>query len=352
MPQDRILMNPGPRFEEICALHLYQQKTGQTMEILFRDVHGDPGPSVPDIDVREPYPRHSSAFEQMALRLGCADEFADLIQIFNEDNQEGNLNRKPFRDSFVWLIPRLFELAPQQPEEKIHYRRSVIAEAGELAELAFSAYGNSQLIDYLRGLRKSRRGLLKNWPKRQQFVRHWPLLAEAYPSPLTLSGYAYVRFLRKEKVELISAGVKKWHDLFSQVRHEFDQVFERLQAQNPKLFRMKDLWVAHLKVRHNFDTKAFFSIFKSVQVVVAYDERSSVPQAVIQVRHGVDLRAMMDCLYLAITEQEPNCWHYNQRSIPGPTGTLLNGGRNRFRERSSKLAADPQKILALINQCI
>ncbi|MBU0646187.1 hypothetical protein KJ611_01765 [Patescibacteria group bacterium] len=352
MTRQKILMNPGPRFEEICALHLYQLKTGQTAEILFRDTDGDPGPAVPDIDVREPYPSGSSAFEQMALKLNCADEFADLIRVFNDDNQSGYLNRRPFRQSFISLIPRLFDLTPADTKGKLNYRRFIIAEAGELAELAFWAYDNQRLTPYLKTLTQARPGQLKQWPQRQNFVKNWPSLADAYPSPLTLSGYACMRFLREEKVEEINLGLRKWQALFDRVHVEFGQTIERLQAQDQNIFRIHGLWAGYLMVNHNFDTRAFFSLFRDVQVLVAYDQRGRLPQAVIQVRHGTDLRTMMERLSLILCEREPDCWHYSQRAIPGPTGTLLNGGRNRFRERGSLIAADPQTIFALMNECI
>lgn len=352
MPEPKILMNPGPRLEEIFALYLHQEITGQAGEIIFRDTHGDPGSSVLDIDVREPYPRGSSAFEQMAQRLGCAAEFAELCEAFNLDNRSGCLNRDPYRDSFVWLIPRLFDLAPQEPAERDQYRRYIITEVQELADVAFWAFTNPDLRHELHSLHNGQRYQFRHWPQRQNFVKNWPEMAQAYPSPLCLAGYIYLRFLREEKVELINLSRSKWQDMFTGVAQEFGQVVERLRVRRPQVFQLRNLWAGYLEVEHNFDSRAFFSIYKNFQLLVAYDRRGPVPQATILVRHGADLQAMMNRLHQALNEREPDCWHYDQRAVPGPTGSLLNGGRNRFREHSSQLAADPQTIFALINQCM
>ena len=114
---------------------------------------------------------------------------------------------------------------------------------------------------------------------------------------------------------------------------------------------MRDLWVVYLDIKHSFDPRVLFNFYPDIDILIGYDLRGKIPQAVIQFRRDLDLQDLALNIYDVLNQLEPSAWHYELRSTPNNSGTLINGGRNRFNPQGSLILSNPEEILSVLADC-
>lgn len=374
MTHKRLFMNDYPRFEEVCTLAAERSVEGGRFlgEIHFGDLHGEPGPEDEDIDLRNRYPRGSSAFSEN-VRPDMLAHFPGLGKEFDADNAGGHLNRLPYRDSFVWVTKQLYSLGPVSGADAAAFRRKVIQDLLDPAGLVLIAYSDPSLYgplaDLGRGMRavqqqqetdrRKDRGklgrndlpqdlfmLARKLPDWEKFRRSFTRFFNEAPSPFTLAGYAYLRFVRGDSPEEISVHVARWLELFEQVRNERHRVFQSIRSRTLEVYaphgETPPIAIVHLDVRHDFETSALFQTRKGTHVIVAIDRRRN--RTAILTRHNLDLTARWRRLYERLDGKEPGVWRMDGEHTEGRTPMLL----SKWPDGYDGIAADPDRLLPLI----
>ncbi len=338
-----VFMTQTPTFEKVCALVIWalgQDTLPERVRVQFEDIDGDPPDTMPDIDVREHYPKGSSAFEQMVVQFQGDEvaDFASLTAALNRNNATGYLKEGLFqRWSLVRLIRKLYGIWNPEGFTVKSWRQKVIKRFLPVAQTAILFSLVSKECDTA--------------AKRLEFHEAFPNIARMGPlAPFTLPGYAYAQWLMWPMgfQKFLDNEFRAWLNRFEEV-HEFRARRKaQLESERIPLYVCPSTGtrILCLDVKTDQDANIALRIYPKADIIVALDGRSKIPRVAILPRESRPILREMHAIHMAFAEWEPGAWY----AMPRESGFsyLLNGSISRAAKVPSQFARNEPTMMGAI----